>query len=192
MFEEGENVEHIDKILTDFGMPMGPFTLADEVGIDIGKKVSDILYAAYGERMKPAKLLETMTAKECLGKKTGTGFYTHKGKAKAHNPHIAELHTVNTTLNEQTILDRAILIMVNEAAKCLEEGVVANARYLDMAMVMGTGFPAFRGGLLCYADSEGLESIVQRLEALAEQYGERFEPAGLLVEMVKNGERFYG
>ena len=192
MFEEGENVEHIDKILTDFGMPMGPFTLADEVGIDIGKKVSDILYAAYGERMKPAKLLETMTDKGCLGKKTGTGFYTHKGKAKAHNPHIAELHTVNTTLNEKTILDRAILIMVNEAAKCLEEGVVANARYLDMAMVMGTGFPAFRGGLLRYADSEGLVNIVQRLEALAEQYGERFEPAGLLVEMVKNGERFYG
>ena len=81
--------------------------------------------------------------------------------------------------------------MVNEAAKCLEEGVVANARYLDMAMVMGTGFPAFRGGLLRYADSEGLESIVQRLEVLAEQYGERFEPAGLLVEMAKNGENFY-
>jgi 3-hydroxyacyl-CoA dehydrogenase/enoyl-CoA hydratase/3-hydroxybutyryl-CoA epimerase len=191
MFEEGENVEHIDKLLTDFGMPMGPFTLADEVGIDIGEKVSAILYEAYGERMKPSALLEQMTAKEWLGKKTGTGFYTHKGKAKAHNEHIGELHTSNPHLEDDTILDRSILIMVNEAARCLEEGVVANARYLDMAMVMGTGFPAFRGGLLRYADSEGLENIVSRLTALEKQYGERFAPAGLLVEMAENSEIFY-
>jgi len=191
MFEEGENVEHIDKLLTDFGMPMGPFTLADEVGIDIGEKVSAILYEAYGERMKPSALLEQMTAKEWLGKKTGTGFYTHKGKAKAHNEHIGELHTSNPHLEDVTILDRSILIMVNEAARCLEEGVVANARYLDMAMVMGTGFPAFRGGLLRYADSEGLENIVSRLTALEKQYGERFAPAGLLVEMAEKGQSFY-
>lgn len=191
MFEEGENVEQIDKILTDFGMPMGPFTLADEVGIDIGEKVSSILYEAYGERMKPASILATMTEKEWLGKKTGKGFYTHKGKVKAHNEHIAELHKVNTTLDEQTMLDRCILIMVNEAARCLEESVVSNARYLDMAMVMGTGFPAFRGGLLRYADSEGLDKIVQRLEALAEQYGERFIPAHLLVNMSKKKKLFY-
>lgn len=191
MFEEGENVEHIDKLLTDFGMPMGPFTLADEVGIDIGEKVSAILYEAYGERMKPSALLKQMTAKEWLGKKTGTGFYTHKGKAKGHNPHIGELHASNPHLEDASILDRCILIMVNEAAKCLEEGVVDNARYLDMAMVMGTGFPAFRGGLLRYADTEGLENIVSRLTALENQYGERFAPAGLLMEMAKNGETFY-
>jgi 3-hydroxyacyl-CoA dehydrogenase/enoyl-CoA hydratase/3-hydroxybutyryl-CoA epimerase len=94
-------------------------------------------------------------------------------------------------LKENVILDRAILIMVNEAAQCLEEGVVDNARYLDMAMVMGTGFPAFRGGLLRYADSEGLESIVARLRKLEEEYGERFTPAESLVEMSANGERFY-
>ncbi len=191
MFEEGENVEQIDKLLTEFGMPMGPFTLADEVGIDIGEKVSAILYEAYGERMKPSALLEQMTAKEWLGKKTGTGFYSHKGKAKAHNEHISELHTSNPHLSDETILDRCILIMVNEAAKCLEEGVVDNARYLDMAMVMGTGFPAFRGGLLRYADSEGLESVVARLQGLEEEYGERFTPASLLVEMAENNKRFY-
>lgn len=192
MFEEGENIEHIDKLLTDFGMPMGPFTLADEVGIDIGEKVSNILHEVYGERMKPAEILSIMTAKECLGKKTGKGFYSHKGKAQAHNEHIGELHTSNATLEGQTILDRCVLIMVNEAARCLEEGVVDNARYLDMAMVMGTGFPAFRGGLLRYADSEGLAQVVQRLRTLEEEYGERFAPAGLLVEMAEMGERFYG
>jgi 3-hydroxyacyl-CoA dehydrogenase/enoyl-CoA hydratase/3-hydroxybutyryl-CoA epimerase len=190
MFEEGENVEQIDKILTDFGMPMGPFTLADEVGIDVGEKVSSILYEAYGERMKPAAILAIMTEKKWLGKKTGTGFYTHTDKAKAHNEHISKLHESNTLLDEKTILDRCILIMVNEAAHCLEEGVIDNARYLDMAMVMGTGFPAFRGGLLRYAESEGLESIVQRLEVLAVQYGERFEPAKLLVQMVKEKKTF--
>jgi 3-hydroxyacyl-CoA dehydrogenase/enoyl-CoA hydratase/3-hydroxybutyryl-CoA epimerase len=191
MFEEGENVEQIDKLLTEFGMPMGPFTLADEVGIDIGEKVSTILYEAYGERMKPSVLLARMTQKEWLGKKTGTGFYSHKGKAKAHNEHISELHSSNPTLEDNTIIDRAILIMVNEAARCLEEDVVDNARYLDMAMVMGTGFPAFRGGILRYADSEGLESIVARLRGLEEEYGERFTPAESLMEMSENGERFY-
>jgi len=191
MFEEGENVEQIDKLLTEFGMPMGPFTLADEVGIDIGEKVSTILYEAYGERMKPSSLLTQMTKKEWLGKKTGTGFYSHKGKAKAHNEHISELHTSNPTLEDNIIVDRAILIMVNEAARCLEEGVVDNARYLDMAMVMGTGFPAFRGGILRYADNEGLESVVTRLQALTEQFGERFTPAKSLVEMAKNNKQFY-
>ena len=191
MFEEGENVEHIDKILTDFGMPMGPFTLADEVGIDIGDKVSSILYDAYGSRMQPSSVLGRMIEKEWLGKKTGKGFYLHKGKKRSYNSEMTALQYGHKILEENIILDRAILIMVNEATKCLEEGVVANARYLDMAMVMGTGFPAFRGGLLRYADSEGLENIVQRLEALAEQYGERFEPAGLLVEMVKSYEKFY-
>jgi 3-hydroxyacyl-CoA dehydrogenase/enoyl-CoA hydratase/3-hydroxybutyryl-CoA epimerase len=81
--------------------------------------------------------------------------------------------------------------MVNEAARCLEEGVVDNAQYLDMAMVMGTGFPAFRGGLLRYADSEGLESIVTRLRKLEQSHGERFTPAKLLVEMSENGDQFY-
>ena len=82
--------------------------------------------------------------------------------------------------------------MVNEAARCLEEDVVANARYLDMAMVMGTGFPAFRGGLLRYADSEGLANIVARLGLLKEQFGERFTPAEPLIEMAKNNQTFYG
>lgn len=191
MFEEGENIENIDKILTDFGMPMGPFTLADEVGIDVGEKVTTILYEAYGERMRPSGILSVMSGKEWLGKKTGTGFYTHKGKKASHNAHISELHSANAVLDDTTILDRAILIMVNEAARCLEECVVDNARYLDMAMVMGTGFPAFRGGLLRYADSEGVESIVTRLRALAKEYGERFEPAALLVEMADSNAKFY-
>jgi 3-hydroxyacyl-CoA dehydrogenase/enoyl-CoA hydratase/3-hydroxybutyryl-CoA epimerase len=132
-----------------------------------------------------------MIEKGWLGKKTDTGFYTHKGKNKSYNTEMTVLQYGHKTLEDSSILDRAVLIMVNEAARCLEEGVVDNAQYLDMAMVMGTGFPAFRGGLLRYADSEGLENIVSRLTAIEEEYGERFSPAGLLVEMSENGRKFY-
>ena len=191
MFEEGEDIDHIDTLLTDFGMPMGPFTLADEVGIDIGEKVSAILHEAYGDRMTPSPLLGKMIEKGWLGKKTGKGFYLHDKKDKIYHKNMSKLHEVSPSLSDNIILDRAILIMVNEAVRCLEEGVVDNARYLDMAMVMGTGFPAFRGGLLRYADAEGLANIVARLNVLEEKYGERFSATKSLVEMVKNDEIFY-
>lgn len=191
MFEEGEDIDHIDTLLTDFGMPMGPFTLADEVGIDIGEKVSAILHEAYGDRMTPSPLLGKILAKGWLGKKTGKGFYLHEKKSKAYHKDMAKLHEITPSLEDNIILDRAILIMVNEAARCLEEGVVDNARYLDMAMVMGTGFPAFRGGLLRYADAEGLANIVARLNVLEEKFGERFSATKSLVEMAKNDEIFY-
>ena len=192
MFENGESVECIDEVLKDFGMPMGPFTLADEVGLDIGQKVSDILYEAYGERMKPSPVLRKMTEENWLGKKTGKGFYLHKGKKRSLNPKLKSLQSAKETLDKRTILDRAILIMVNEASRCLEEKIVANARYLDMAMVMGTGFPAFRGGLLRYADSLGIPEVVKRLAALEALFGERFEASKLLVKMAEKEQTFYG
>lgn len=192
MFEEGEDIERIDGLLTAFGMPMGPFTLADEVGIDIGEQVSHILHEAYGERMTPSKVLSQMRANEWLGKKTGQGFYTHKGQNKSLNHRLGSIQSGDTLLEDHFILDRAILIMVNEAARCLEEEVVDNARYLDIAMVMGTGFPAFRGGLLRYADAEGLENIVARLQRLEEKFGTRFKPNKTLVEMAENNQTFYG
>jgi len=191
MFEEGESVEHIDQVLKAFGMPMGPFTLADEVGLDIGQKVSDILYEAYGERMKPSPVLTEMAEKNWLGKKTGKGFYLHHGKKHSFNTELKSMQSGKESLDEQTILDRAILIMINEASRCLEEKVVANAHYLDMAMVMGTGFPAFRGGVLRYADALGIEEVVKRLAVLETRFGERFEASKLLVNMAEKGKIFY-
>lgn len=192
MFEEGENIEHIDKLLTDFGMPMGPFTLVDEVGIDIGVKVSDILHDAYGGRMAPSSVLEKMIEHNYLGKKNGKGFYLHKGKKRSYHEEIYDFQEGKVRLDDKMIRERAILTLVNEAVRCLEEGVVENARYLDMAMVMGTGFPPFRGGLLRYADAEGLANIVARLTKLKDAYGERFSPAKLLVEMANTNKTFYG
>lgn len=192
MFEEGADFERIDRIVLDFGMPMGPFALADEVGLDVGYKVAKVLEDAYGERMRVSAVLDRIYHQmQLLGKKGGRGFYIHTaGKPKA-NEAVKKLVYSKRHFEEQEILDRAILIMVNEAAMCLEEKIVDNARYLDMAMVMGTGFPPFRGGLLRYADAIGIERIVITLQSLSTSYGLRFEPAGLLQKMARDKKTFY-
>lgn len=192
MFEEGADFEKIDELSVDFGMPMGPFVLADEVGLDIGYKVSTILENAYGERMKVPHIFERIyNQMQLLGKKSGEGFYIHIGNNREANSEVKDLVFSKRSFDDKEIIDREMLIMINEAARCLEEGIVKNAQYLDMAMVMGTGFPPFRGGLLRYADSIGLQSIVISLQSLQTHHGIRFQPADLLLEMAKNEETFY-
>ena len=192
MFEEGADYERMDRIIADFGMPMGPFVLADEVGLDVGYKVAKVLEEAYGERMKVSDILDRVYHQmNLLGKKAGKGFYIHGGKKRQVNDAVKALVFSKRQFDEQEIIDRAMLIMVNEAAMCLEEGIVDNAQYLDMAMIMGTGFPPFRGGLLRYADSIGIDSVVITLKTLAKHHGQRFEPAKLLLDMSKNKETFY-
>ncbi len=192
MFEEGEDIRKIDRVLLAFGMPTGPLALVDQVGVDIGEKVSEILHRAYGERMATSALMTRMVKRGWLGKKSGLGFYSHKGKRTGINKEIETLQSGQTTLDEQTILDRTILIMINEAARCLEEEVVSYPRYLDMAMVMGTGFPPFRGGLIRYGDEIGIDRVVTRLKQLQASSGDRFAPCELLVAMAKKQETFYG
>ncbi len=193
LLQEGADMEKIDKIGLNFGLPMGPFVLADEVGIDVGTKVSLHLESVYGQRMKMPELFNQMCEKKWFGKKSGTGFYTHKGKERKLNSGVRALLSSNASggISDQEILDRLILVMVNEAAKCLEEAVVSQPQYLDMGMIMGTGFPPFRGGLLKYADTMGIDTLVNRLEELAKKCGERFMPADLLVSMREKGQKFY-
>ncbi len=153
LLQEGAEVKRVDKLIENFGMPMGPFILADVVGIDVGVKVAFSLREGYGKRMNVAPILTEIynNHKELLGKKSNKGFYLHAAKQPQLNPQINEIvaqvrkekNIHQTYLSDAEIIDRCILTMVNEAAKCLEEGVVKNARYLDMAMIMGTGFPAF-------------------------------------------------
>jgi len=192
MFEEGEDIENIDKILLEFGMPMGPFTLVDTVGVDTGASVATILYNAYGERMASSQLMQNMVEKKWFGKKTKIGFYDYTHAKSTHNKDISIFQTGKNHLKTDTILSRSLMIMINEATRCLEEGVIDNARYLDMAMVMGTGFPAFRGGLMRYADTLGAKIILRTLENLASQYGERFAPSELIKEMAQKNDTFYG
>jgi 3-hydroxyacyl-CoA dehydrogenase/enoyl-CoA hydratase/3-hydroxybutyryl-CoA epimerase len=179
---------------------MGPFVLADEVGLDIGYHVAAILEQAYGERMQVAGVFTHICKeKNLLGKKSGVGFYTHKGKEKTYNDNLDNIlltyrfanHITPKPFTAETIVDRCILTMVNEAAKCLEESVVKNPAYLDMAMIMGTGFPAFKGGLLKYADNLGIQVVCDKLNELADLYGERFRPAQLLVDKAQADENFY-
>ena len=190
MLEEGVDLQRIDKLIYKFGMPMGPFTLADEVGIDVCYKVAKILHGAYGDRVVVSDLLRVIyEEKKLLGKKAGKGFFVH-GKEKTVNAELP-LPAAKSNISDETIIDRCILLMVNEAAMALEEGMIERAEYLDMAMIMGTGFPAFRGGLLRYADSLGAAEVVARLKQLEKTHGKRFKPAKLLVTMGKSGKTFY-
>lgn len=199
LLQEGAEIKRVDALIEKFGMPMGPFILADVVGIDVGVKVAHSLFESYGERMRVATILDEIynNHKELLGKKVGKGFYIHSNNQvnqqidgilsevrKAKSIHQIYIH-------DAEILDRCILTMVNEAAKCLEENVVKNARYLDMAMIMGTGFPAFRGGVLRYADSLGIDKVVARLQEFNKKHGARFEVSKLLLEMAQKGQKFY-
>jgi 3-hydroxyacyl-CoA dehydrogenase/enoyl-CoA hydratase/3-hydroxybutyryl-CoA epimerase len=201
ILQEGGNVLAIDKSIEAFGLPMGPFILADEVGIDIGFHVATILEEAYGPRMKVAGIFHPIFNEEkLLGKKSGSGFYQHiKKSAPRYNKNIDSILTfyrsennISTQqFNNEQIVDRCILVMVNEAVRCLEEGIITNPAYLDMAMLMGTGFPAFHGGLLKYADNRGLQNVCDTLTKLSALYGERFSPAQLLLDKANNQQTFY-
>ncbi|WP_345978168.1 3-hydroxyacyl-CoA dehydrogenase NAD-binding domain-containing protein [Sulfurimonas sp. HSL3-7] len=192
LFEEGESFEKIDRVLLAFGMPMGPFRLADEVGLDVGYKVAKILEEGYGERIRCAPVFERIYSDlGLLGKKNGAGFYTYRGHKTVPNTSVMDLVQAKRSFSEDEIIDRTLLVMVNEASRALEEGIVKNASYLDMAMVMGTGFPPFRGGLLAYADERGIHDVVAKLNNLANAYGERFKPSGLLTAMAREKRTFY-
>jgi 3-hydroxyacyl-CoA dehydrogenase/enoyl-CoA hydratase/3-hydroxybutyryl-CoA epimerase len=194
MVEEGVRIEKIDPTLLDFGMPMGPIELIDEVGLDVGDKVGHILHDAFGERMPLPKTFDALLQKKRLGKKTGSGFYIYSAdkKDKELDPNIYEILNISKTteIPDQDILDRCVLAMVNEAARCLEEKVVDSADTVDLGMIMGTGFPPFRGGLLRFADSYGLENVVSRLKALSATYGKRFDPSPALLNYAKKGSFF--
>ena len=201
MLQEGTPLSFIDAVVEDFGMPMGPFLLADEVGIDVGLKVASILENAYGDRMRVADIMKAVYEDaHLLGKKQGRGFYLHKGKQ--HVPNSKEIDQIaqklrqrlqgpKIELDRERVIDRCMLPMVNEAARCLEEDVVKQPQYIDMAMIMGTGFPPFRGGLLRYADERGITNICRSLDRLQEKHGARFEPSPLLLEMERKNQRFY-
>ncbi len=195
MLQEGVEESRLEKELLTFGMPMSPFVLADEVGNDVSFKVSKVLETAYGSRMKAPDLVQALYDQKLFGKKTGKGFYIWKGKEKSPNPEIKRILAGYpkkfANLSDQDIQDRFILIMLNEAARCLEENVVENPAYLDMALIMGIGFPPFRGGLLRHADKLGIDYVVNRLKHFQETYGSRFTPAPLLLEMQKNRKTFY-
>jgi 3-hydroxyacyl-CoA dehydrogenase/enoyl-CoA hydratase/3-hydroxybutyryl-CoA epimerase len=198
---EGAHVDQVDKALLEFGMPMGPFNLVDEIGVDVAAKVSHILENAFGKRMSTvdttgANVLDKIVASGRLGKKNGKGFYVYDGKDKKVDEsvlnEVGASHRVSITeFLSSEIQDRCVLMMVNEAAMILAEGIVRRPQDVDAGMIFGTGFPPFRGGLLRYADSIGIDNLTGKMELLAEKHGERFKPSSLLAEMKNGGKKFY-
>jgi 3-hydroxyacyl-CoA dehydrogenase/enoyl-CoA hydratase/3-hydroxybutyryl-CoA epimerase len=191
---EGASVEDIDGALVAFGMPVGPITLLDEVGIDVGAKVGKILHHAFGERMAPPRALEQVIADGRLGRKAKKGFYTYGGKKKEVDETVYDLlpgGKVRKKIGRDEITERVVLQMVNEAIRCLGEGILRSARDGDVGAIFGLGFPAFLGGPFRYADAIGPKPLLDRLERWHDKLGDRFEPAPLLVEQARPERKFY-
>lgn len=196
LLDEGAAIEAIDRALVDFGFPVGPITLLDEVGIDVGGKVGQVLYEAFGPRMAPSESLRRVVESGRTGRKGRHGFYRYgeAGKKDGVDPTVYELLPhggVRRAVEAEEIRQRCMLAMVNEAALCLEGGVLRSARDGDVGAVFGIGFPPFRGGPFRYVDSEGAGAVVDDLRALNDRFPGRFEPAGVLVEHARAHRRFY-
>lgn len=207
LFEGGVEPARLEALLYGFGLPMGPLELLDEVGLDIAAHAASSLHAAYGARMTPAKAIGALIGEKRLGKKTGQGFYVHSQErgSKARPVLATDLArfvpagSPRLSLRDEEVLDRALLAMLNEAARALEEEVVASPRELDLATIFGMGFPPFLGGLLAWADSLGSQEVVARLERIAGEADvaarlggrERFTPAESLKRMSVSGARFH-
>jgi 3-hydroxyacyl-CoA dehydrogenase/enoyl-CoA hydratase/3-hydroxybutyryl-CoA epimerase len=193
LLEEGNPIEFIDQAAKDFGMPMGPLRLTDEVGIAVTYEVCRELQESFGQRMKISSVVVRVNAAGLKGRSGGSGFYLYEGKSETPNRKIYDLLNIKAAaapLAAQRIQQRLIYTMINEAARVLEEKVVASANDVDAGMIFGTGFPPFRGGLMAYADSIGAQSIVKTLEEFAKIYGARFTPAPLLLDMTISGKKF--
>jgi 3-hydroxyacyl-CoA dehydrogenase/enoyl-CoA hydratase/3-hydroxybutyryl-CoA epimerase len=193
---DGASIAEIDRVAKDFGMPMGPLRLIDEIGIDVSHHAGAALHAALGDRLTPSPVLVALGQTNRLGRKGGSGFYKYeKGRDKGIDESIYEvLGSVLPPMrevDEKEIRTRLLMPMVNEAARLLEEGVAQTAADVDLAMIMGTGFPPFRGGLLRFADALHPRSLLETTRALVQVHGDRFEPAPLLVSLAEGDRTFY-
>ena len=191
---EGAAVEDVDGALVAFGMPVGPITLLDEVGIDVGAKVGKILHQAFGERMAPPKALGQVIADGRLGRKSSKGFYTYGKKKKEVDETVYDLlpgGKARKKVSREEITGRVTLQMVNEAIRCLGERILRSARDGDVGAIFGLGFPPFLGGPFRYADAIGPKTLLDRIERWHDRFGDRFEPAPLLVELARAEKKFY-
>ncbi len=192
---EGAAIEDIDGALTGFGFPVGPITLLDEVGIDVGAKVAKILHGAFGDRMAVPEAMAKVLEAGRLGRKNRKGFYTYvEGKEKAVDATVYDLLPGGRTrrkVSRDEIAERCVLQMVNEAALTLGEGVLRSARDGDVGAVFGLGFPPFRGGPFRWADATGTAAVLEKMKKLESALGARFRPAPLLAERGAAGRSFH-
>ncbi|THB82017.1 fatty acid oxidation complex subunit alpha FadJ, partial [Pantoea allii] len=184
---EGEPIDHIDRALVKFGFPVGPIQLLDEVGIDVGSKISPILHQAYGERFAAPAAFDAVLKDGRKGRKNSKGFYRYDQPRWQRKKPDASLYTLlklspQARQSEAQIAERCVMMMLNEAARCLDELVIRCARDGDIGAVFGIGFPPFLGGPFHYMDKLGAAEVVNRLTRLTQQHGERFTPCEALIQ----------
>ena len=194
LVREGVPIDLIDRTMTEYGFPVGPVTLLDEVGLDVGAKVAKVMHAAYGERLEPSDVLDRMLADDRQGRKNGRGFYEYRDGKKA-GPDASVPALLGVTPQENTpaatVERRLLYAMLNEAAMAAHEGVIRTPRDGDIGAIFGIGYPAFRGGPLRTIDALGPARVADTLRELAGIYGHRFRPSPSLVAMAERGEKFY-
>ena len=189
----GEPIEKIDKALVKFGFPVGPMQLLDEVGVDIGAKIGPILQAELGERFAPPPAFDKLIADGRLGKKVKKGFYQYNSKKKTVDEDVYQLLNITKQDNaaSEDISLRCVYMMLNEAVRCLDEGIIRNARDGDIGAIFGIGFPPFLGGPFRYIDHIGANNLVAKMNQWQSSCGERFEPCQKLMEMAEQDLKFY-
>ncbi|MGQ0537353.1 MAG: fatty acid oxidation complex subunit alpha FadJ [Gemmatimonadaceae bacterium] len=196
LLDSGAPIDAVDEALVRFGFPVGPITLLDEVGLDIAAKSGAVFYDAFGDRFAPAYSLRRVIEAGRLGRKGKSGFYRYdaSGAKQGVDPDVYRLFSsgvVRPDVSHAEIQLRCVLALVNEAVRCLEEGIVQSPRDGDVGAVLGIGFPPLRGGPFRYVDALGADRIVRELEELHGRFAPRFSPAELLVTMARRGDRFY-
>ena len=193
LLSEGVPIERIDGSMVDFGFPVGPIKLTDEVGIDVGAKVGKVLVAAFGDRLSPPNGMERLVADGRSGRKNGRGFYRYDGEKGVDKSvyGVLGVKPTNTSVSDHEIAWRCTLAMVNEACRCLGEGILRSPRDGDIGAIFGLGFPPFRGGPFRLADSVGPAEILNRLEAYEERFGARFSPAPMLRKLAESDGKFH-
>ena len=192
---EGCSIEALDKAMVKFGFPVGPMQLLDEVGIDVGSKIGPILQAELGDRFAPPEAFSKLIDDGRLGKKAKKGFYQYNTKSKKKLVDesvysLLGLQASNTAVTDAQA-ERCVYMMLNEAARCLDEEIVRNARDGDIGAIFGIGFPPFLGGPFQYMDKIGAATVVSKLTQWQAEFGERFAPCDALVKMAEQGGKYY-
>jgi 3-hydroxyacyl-CoA dehydrogenase / enoyl-CoA hydratase / 3-hydroxybutyryl-CoA epimerase / enoyl-CoA isomerase len=195
LLEEGADPRALDKAASDFGMPMGPVTLNDMVGLDTSLYAGRVVNTAFADRAKTTRLLDELVKAGRLGQKTGAGFYSYaKGARGADDPAFVAIlekcRTARRQIDREELTDRLFLPMLVEASRVLEEGIVREPGDVDMGLILGIGFPEFRGGVLRWADTLGLPAVLQKLKKY-EALGPRFHPTGQMRRLAAEDKKFY-
>jgi 3-hydroxyacyl-CoA dehydrogenase/enoyl-CoA hydratase/3-hydroxybutyryl-CoA epimerase len=197
LLDEGASIEDIDRALVQFGFPVGPITLLDEVGLDIAGKSGRIMRDAFGARLEPSQTLQAVVADGRLGRKGKRGFYRYdaEGKKQGVDATVYDLLPGGRTrrpVADDEIVQRCTFAMLNEAARCLEDGILRSARDGDIGAVFGIGFPPFRGGPFRYMDALGTTRVADGLAELQGRFPDRFAPSEALVQLARQGGRWHG